>query len=108
MTKTKTSSTQNLKESAIQSAILQMLRSRGIYCLKVHQIALSQKGTPDIIGCHCGKFIGLEVKTSTGSTTALQDREHLMITRSGGICRVVRSVDEAREVIEEVERQHAG
>ncbi len=85
-----------------------MLRTRGIYVVKVHQTGLSQKGTPDILCCHCGRFIGLEVKTLTGKTTALQDREHLRIMKSGGICRVVRSVADAVAVIEEVEAKHAG
>ena len=100
---TQSSDSSSLRESAIQGAILQMLRNRGIYCVKVHQTGLSQKGTPDILCCYKGRFIALEVKTATGKTTGLQDREHLMIMKSGGICRIVRTVQAVKDILDEID-----
>lgn len=102
MTTSKSSS--NPSEAGLQASIVQWLKTRGIWVMKAHQTGITQKGIPDLICCVRGRFVGLEVKTETGQTTALQDREHLLIMKSGGICRVVRTLEAVRIIIEEIER----
>lgn len=46
-----------------------------------------------------GRWIGLEVKTDTGRIEPQQKLFHEMIERYGGLVAVVRSVDEAREIM---------
>ena len=46
-------------------------------------------GIPDIVGCHCGRFIAIECKAGKGKTTALQDRELARIGNADGLSYVV-------------------
>jgi hypothetical protein len=46
-------------------------------------------GTPDIIACYQGKFIGIECKAGKGKTTALQEHNLQQIRDAGGISLVV-------------------
>jgi len=56
-------------------------------------------GSADLIGCLDGRFIALEVKTSTGRATPEQRQWLDLVRRYGGFACVVRSVDEARAAI---------
>lgn len=64
-----------MKESDIQKSIVEWLRYNGIYCQRINSgklfarygdvtraIKLADEGTPDIIACINGKFVGIEVK----------------------------------------------
>lgn len=46
-----------------------------------------------------GRWIGLEVKTDTGIVEPQQKLFHEMVERYGGLVAVVRSVDEAKEIM---------
>lgn len=46
-----------------------------------------------------GRWIGLEVKTDTGVVEPQQKLFHAMVERYGGLVAVVRSVDEAKEIM---------
>ena len=61
-----------MREATIQKAILDLLKARGGYAVKV--IQASKAGVPDILACYKGKFIGIEVKTpkTMGNTSELQ------------------------------------
>ena len=97
-------------ESKIQSKILKWLASQGAYNVKV--ITASKSGTPDILGCMpvvittamvgstVGVFFGLEVKSSVGVATDLQTYHLDCIGRAGGVGGVVRSVDDAKALLE--------
>ena len=99
------------KESLIQSAILAYLSARRIYAIRVNSgrikidrrlIKLGDAGTPDIIACVAGAFIGFEVKSATGKVTELQAECHERIARSGGVVFVVRSVDDVRDALDDL------
>ena len=51
-------------------------------------------GVPDIIICWQGHFIGLELKTSTGSLSKTQKAAHEDIQAAGGTTWVCRSLDD--------------
>lgn len=88
-------------ESQIQSKILAMLKKRNIWYAKIHQTGFSRNGIPDILICHQGKFLAMEIKTPerAKTQTPLQKMEQLSIRRSGGVCEVVTSVQQAAELL---------
>jgi Holliday junction resolvase len=87
-------------EKNIQSQIIKMLNKLPqTWVVKFHATPYSVNGVPDLIGCCKGKFFAMEVKTPEGTTTTIQQYQQKMILKSGGICDVVRSVDDAAELI---------
>lgn len=80
-------------EGKVKAAIKKELVLRGIYFFMPRGTAFGRAGVPDIIICHAGKFIGMEVKAGRGKPTALQLREHERIRAAGGIAVVVNESD---------------
>lgn len=62
----------------------------------------TEPGQPDISGCVKGRFIGLEVKGPKGTMRPSQKIFRDGIEKNQGIYRVVRSVEDAQKVMEEV------
>lgn len=82
-------------EAKIQTAILKYLKGLpDTWCFKV--MSANINGVPDLVICHQGRFIALEVKSPTGKTSAIQDYQIDRIRLAGGQAHVVRSVDEAK------------
>lgn len=52
-------------------------------------------GSPDILGCYHGQFVGIEVKNATGALSMPQKRFRETLERAGGIYIVARSPAEA-------------
>jgi hypothetical protein len=71
----------------------------GAYFRKIHGSPFQHAGIPDIIGCVQGYFVGLEVKTSDGHTSAIQRIEGDTIIMANGIHGVVTDAEEAIECI---------
>ena len=91
-------------EKDITNKILKYLKSLPeCYCFKEHGGSYGSSGIPDIICCYKGRFIGFEVKTAKGKTTALQDINIRKINEACGIAVVVRSVDEVMNTIKDLE-----
>ena len=95
---------QERSEKAIVEAIIKRLRAhsgeRG-WWMKVHGSAVQRAGTPDIIGCFDGRFVGLEVKkpTTRSTVTAIQRSTIEDLLGAGAIATVVTSEDEAVEAV---------
>lgn len=88
------------KEKAIENQIKDYLNLCGVYWFKVHGSNFMVPGIPDLICCHQGRFIGIEVKASTGGVQSEQQRIHERnIKRAGGIYILANSLDSIREVI---------
>lgn len=58
------------------------------------------KGSPDLIGCARGRFIGLELKSPEGRLEEDQRVWHLAAARAGADIAVIRSLAEADSFIE--------
>lgn len=59
-----------------------------------------QKGIPDIVGCHEGRFFGFEVKRPlVGELSAIQRHTLAAINAAGGTAYVVTSVEDVRRVL---------
>ena len=84
-------------ESAIQSKIIKHCNAIGFYCVKV--ISANRSGTPDLLICVSGLFIGLEVKQPGKHRTPLQTEHAHRIEKAGGKAYECSSLDEFKAII---------
>jgi len=67
--------------------------------VKYHATAYSTNGVADLLVCCQGKFIAMEVKSEKGIQSELQKLQQKKVISAGGMSVVVRSCDEAREIM---------
>jgi len=119
--KTKSQFNFKVKESDIQKEclhLLQILENQGqIYFIRCNVfsgkikrangtdgfIRQAKAGTPDIIICCEGKFIGFEIKTESGKQSDLQKAAQLKIEKAGGKYFIIRSVRDLIYVFQNLE-----
>lgn len=82
------------RESALQSRILRYLKDSGVYVVNQHGSAMSSRGTPDILACHNGKFVGIECKVGDNKCSPAQIVHHKRIVKAGGAVIVPYSFEE--------------
>ncbi len=93
-------------ESAITRSIQKYAASRGWWTLKVHGGPFQTAGIPDLLCVKHGLAVFLEVKQPGKYATKLQNHRIAEIKNVGGaVAEVVKSVDEAREVLDGVDNQ---
>lgn len=103
-----------VKESEIQKQIinyLETLEKNGIcYVVRNNTAAVpidrgngkkgflknGKKGSPDILLCMGGKFVGVEVKSATGRLSPAQKEAAKIIEEAGGVYIVARSLEELK------------
>jgi len=92
----------NAPEASITAAIVRYLRKvPGCWHVKIYGgTSMQRAGLPDLIVCYRGRFFALEVKSPAGRTTKLQQHTIREIVRAGGVAAIVRSVEEARIILE--------
>jgi len=95
-------------EKSIVASISKALRARGAYVAKIHGSFYGSSGIPDLVCCYRGHFIGLEVKRPGNKATPIQEAQMEGIRRAGGTSLVVRSVDDAMVVLDEIDRMREG
>jgi len=68
---------------------------------KIHVGPFQERGIPDVIGCHNGRFVAMEVKTPENKkgATKYQKRQLELIVSAGGQATVITSVKEALKMI---------
>ena len=88
-------------ESAIQRDIILYLRGLGAYVVNYGGSASGAKGTPDLLVCYKGRFIGIEVKRpdSNYTLTTAQQIRLMQIARAGGIGLGVESLQDVVDLI---------
>lgn len=91
-----------MREKTIENQIKKYLKEKKIWYFKVWGGGYQTAGIPDIIACHKGHFIAIEVKNENGRTTALQDINLELIRLCGGIAIIARSVNDVKEVLENI------
>jgi Holliday junction resolvase len=57
-------------------------------------------GTPDILACICGKFVGIEAKLPNNKPTKAQLAAHEEIREAGGVVIVAYSVEDVKNYVE--------
>lgn len=86
------------KEKRIENGIKKYLDSLGAYHVKIHGSAFMPAGTPDILACVAGRFVGIEVKRSKGGVVSeLQKFKIKQIKNANGIAFVARSVADVEQ-----------
>lgn len=108
-----------MKESEIQSEIinyLQILENQGkLFFHRMNNIPAvnkingvikfrrlptgAKRGVPDIIVIKNGKFIGIEVKTTTGTQSTYQKEVEKNIKKHGAEYYIVRSLEELKKIL---------
>jgi len=93
------------RESQIQAAILNYLRSLGWWCWAVKAAVCNERGVPDILCSYKGRFAAFEVKTDKGRLSGPQKVQILRIRKTGAKAAVVRSVEEVKQVLQEMDQE---
>lgn len=76
-------------EKKVKDKVRKILDEAGAYHFMPATHGFGASGIPDIIGCYHGVFFAIECKAGAGRTTALQDRNLGMISKSGGYSEVI-------------------
>lgn len=95
-----------MAESDIQTQIIEYLRGRGdCYVVNFGGSASSAKGTPDLLVCFQGRFLGLEVKKPTDSygVTVPQTIRMNQIRKAGGIGEAVTGIGDVARLLTSLE-----
>lgn len=92
-----------MKESVIQKKILDTIRVKGGYAIKV--ISANRNGVPDILACYKGRFFGIEVKGPRGKASAIQLTNLTEIVAAGGKAFIAQSVSEVLTKLEEIDNE---
>ena len=83
----------NTLEVKVKKAVVKHLKQLGCYYFYPVTGGYGGSGVPDIIGCHNGRFFGIECKAGKGKTTKLQDKNLRDIMAAGGVGVVVNELN---------------
>lgn len=90
-----------MKEAAIESKLCRMVRDRGGLCYKF--VSPNQPGVPDrIIITPDGRVVFVELKTEIGRLAKIQKWQIGEMRKRNADVRVVRGLEEALALVEEV------
>jgi Holliday junction resolvase len=76
-------------ESKVKAKIHAMLKARGAYAVNYIGGISANNGTPDILACLQGRFIGIEAKAGKNKPTDLQTLNLKRIDEAGGLALVI-------------------
>lgn len=86
-------------ESAFQSKVIDYIKSRGGYVIKIHVSSYQLEGEPDIVCCYKGWFCAFELKQGS-KLSPLQKIKLELIRQSGGIALEVRDISQIKEIFD--------
>lgn len=87
-------------EGKLSKRIQAYLRGRGAYVFKVHGSEFQEPGTPDLLCCYRGHFIGLELKMPGEKPSPKQVYIMGLIREAGGVAHVASSIDDVERILE--------
>jgi hypothetical protein len=89
-------------EGRVKTAVKAYLNKLGVWHFSPPANGFGRSGIPDLVCCHQGGFIGIEVKApgKLKNTTTMQDREIAAINAAGGIALVVDDVAQLKHIFE--------
>lgn len=96
-----------ISEKDFEAEVKEYITSVGGWWFKVWGNAFTRNGVPDLLCCINGRFFGIELKSSTGEPSKLQEREVALIKSAGGISGIYypKDFDKLKEEIQEVLRR---
>jgi len=92
-----------MSERAIVDNIRRLLTNRGAWHTKTTGVATV--GIPDILACHNGKFIALEVKTPGRRPRPTQQRQLDLITRANGLALCVTNTHQVTAELDRIDQE---
>ena len=72
-------------EKVFENKIKKLLKEKQAYYVKFFGCGITTAGTPDILACVNGRFLGIECKTDNGRLSEMQRLKLKAIQNSGGI-----------------------
>ena len=89
-------------EGRVKAKIKDYLKALGVWHFSPQGTGFGRSGIPDLVCCHQGRFIGIEVKApgKIKNTTTMQDREIAEINAAGGTALVVDDVSQLKHIFE--------
>lgn len=72
------------EEKLFENKVKSFLKQEGAWVLKTWGGGYQRAGIPDLLICHKGHFIGVELKAPKGKTTRLQEWNLEEIEKAGG------------------------
>lgn len=93
-----------MRESTLQSNIIDYLRGRGAFVVNIYGSGMTGKGVPDLLVCYDGKFIGVECKVGNNKLSPAQVIQRKRIIQAGGACIVPYTLEEFIDQFEAVVR----
>jgi len=76
-------------EAKVKKKIHATLKEHGVYAVNYIGGLHANNGTPDILACHKGRFIGIEAKAGKNKPTDLQTLNLKTIDEAGGLALVI-------------------
>ena len=96
-------------ESSIMREIRYYLTQEGYYWSNLPAgIVGHRQGDPDMIACIKGRYVALEGKTARGRQSPRQKEVERLINDAGGIYAVVRSVEDVKYIVDNIEKELIG
>lgn len=94
-------------EGRLVAKIRSYLERRNVFVFKVHggDNPFQEVGIPDLLCCHRGMFLALEVKQPGEEPSKKQDHVLRRIEAAGGITAVVDSVEDVIRALTKVDRE---
>lgn len=94
-------------EGHLQKAVIDFFRAKAAHVVDLSRVPNprdpSTRGIPDLIVTWRGTVFWLELKSFRGDLRESQQRRHSAIRRAGGVVFVVRNLDDARSVFEQIQ-----
>ena len=84
-------------EHLLTHSVRSLLNATGIFHYKAWQGMGSEPGVSDIIGCHKGRMIALELKAPKGVVSPAQEEFIRRVNEAGGLAFVARTLDDVIE-----------
>lgn len=98
-----------MKESVLQTKILELIRGRGGYAETIWGGGFQSAGIPDILACYKGVFLGIEVKVGKNKPSSLQTAKVNLINQAGGLAFVTwDNLDQVTVTLDYIDRKANG
>ena len=93
-----------MKEKAFENKVKAYLKNLGCFVLKYTPEFFGQAGTPDLLICCNGYFLGIEIKQEKGKPSKLQLEKIEQIKNAGGISFVLKpsGFDDFKTLVKEL------
>jgi Holliday junction resolvase len=91
-------------EALVKKRIHAALKAVGAYAVNYIGGQYANNGTPDILACLNGRFVGIEAKAGRGKPTALQIKNLRTIADAGGVALVIneKNLDYLKECLDDI------